>query len=450
MSTTFLIFSLMVSILFIVFFILKVKLNPAIALVLGSLLMGVITKLPILDIVNGINQGFGNMLMAIGFPIGFGIILGQLVSDCGGANVIANRIVELFPESKSIYAVAIAAFVLAIPVFFDVTFVILIPIGIALIKKINKSIAYVVGAISIGAGVAHTLVPPTPNPLAAAEIFGFDLGFMIIGGLLIGLIVTIIAVTIYCKILDCGIWKTDKDEKDTGIAEMENVIVEKAPSFGVAMIPIVLPIVTILLNTVTAAIMGDSQLIIFQFLGMKTISLLIGALSAYMVAARTIGSTKAGESATKALESAGIVFLITGAGGSFSKIIALTGVNNAIVKLITNISTSVVVVLLIGYVLGLLFRQITGSGTVASLTSMGIMASVASAVSIPPVFIALACLSGALFGATVNDSGFWIVSNMCGLSFTGGVKTYTLGQIVASIIAITLIVVVGFVSTIIM
>src|SRR5699024_1203475 len=110
------------------------------------------------------DNGFGDMLAGIGFPIGFGIILGQMVSDTGGANVIADRMVKIFPESKAMYAVAFAAFILAIPVFFDVTFVILIPIGVALMKKINKGIGYIAGAISIGAAVAHTLVPPTPNP----------------------------------------------------------------------------------------------------------------------------------------------------------------------------------------------------------------------------------------------------------------------------------------------
>lgn len=447
MSTSYLLISLLISILFVVFFILKVKLNPAIALILGALLLGVITKMPILDVVNGINQGFGDLLMAIGFPIGFGIILGQLVSDCGGANVIANSMVKLFPESKAIYAVAIAAFILSIPVFFDVTFVILIPIGVALMKKINKHIGYIVGAISIGAGVAHTLVPPTPNPLAAAEIFNFDLGYMILAGVLIGLLIVIIAVTIYCKILDRGLWKADKDETGHGISDLKEITLDNAPSFGVSMIPIILPIITILLNTITSSIMGEGQPIIFQFLGNKTISLLIGALSAYVIATRTIGSKKSEVSATKALESAGIVFLITGAGGSYSKIIRLTGVDNAIVDLVTNISSSLIVVLLISYILGLAFRQITGSGTVASLTTMTIMSSVAATVSVHPVFIALACLSGALFGGTVNDSGFWIVSNMCGLKFTGGVKTYTIGQIIASIIAIILIVVTASVST---
>ncbi len=447
MSTGFLVLSLVLSIALIMILIIKVKLNPAISLVLGALLLGVLSGLSLIDTINGINDGFGSMLGSIGFPIGFGIILGQLVSDCGGANVIAEKLVQLFPEKYALYAVAFAAFVLSIPVFFDVTFVILIPIGIALMKKINKGIAYIVGVISIGAGVAHTLIPPTPNPLAAAsaEYFDFDLGIMIGAGFCIGFVMVLVAVTIYTKILDRGLWKVESDETGEGPAVEEIEMPEKVPSFGVAMIPVILPVVLILVNTICDMVL-DSTPVFISFLGTKTVSLLMGALAAYVIAVRTIGMKETEKSATEALKSAGIVFLITGAGGSLSKIIDLAGVNDAIVTLIGGLSSNILVVLLIGYFLGLIFRQITGSGTTASLTSMSIMTSVAATVSIHPVFLALACLDGALFGCTINDSGFWIVTNMSGFTVTGGMKTYTLGQAIASVIGIIIIIIVAMIS----
>ena len=298
------------------------------------------------------------------------------------------------------YAVAFAAFILAIPVFFDVTFVILIPIGVALMKKINKGIGYIAGAISIGAAVAHTLVPPTPNPLAAPEYFDFDLGIMIAMGIILG-------------------------------------------------IPIFLPVVLILLNTVIDAATGDVPAVI-EFLGTKTISMLCGVIAATIISIKFLGLKKTEESANNALQSAGLVFLITAAGGAFAAVITASGVNGAIESMVSNISGNVVVVLLLAYILGLLFRQITGSGTVASLTTFSIMQSVAAVTPIHPVFIALACLSGAMFGATVNDSGFWIVTNMCGFNFSGGVKTYMLGEAIASVVGIILIVIVGLISTLIL
>lgn len=448
MSTGLLVGSLILAISLIMVLIIKVKLNPAISLVLGALLLGAMSGLSLMEAIDGINQGFGSMLGSIGFPIGFGIILGQLVSDSGGANVIAERLVSLFPPKYALYAVAFAAFVLSIPVFFDVTFVILIPIGIALMKKINKGIAYIVGVIAIGAGTAHTLVPPTPNPLAAAsaDYFNFDLGIMIAGGTLIGIVMVFAAVTIYTRILDSGLWKADKDETGEGPSVEEMEMPDKRPSFGVSMIPILLPVVLILLNTVLDMVMDETPAVI-SFMGTKTMSLLLGALAAYGIAVRCIGMKRTEKSATEALKSAGIVFLITGAGGSLSEIIKLSGVNDAIVTLIGGLSSNVFVVLIIGYLLGLVFRQITGSGTTASLTSMSIMTSVAATVPIHPVFLALACLDGALFGCTINDSGFWIVTNMSGFNVTGGIKTYTLGQAIASVIGIVLIISIAMVST---
>lgn len=451
---------LVLSIALVVLAITKFKVNPAIALVLGALLLGALTGVPLNDVtaddgtvttglVNVINNGFGNMLAGIGFPIGFGIILGQMVSDTGGANVIADRLVKIFPASKAMYAVAFAAFILAIPVFFDVTFVILIPIGVALMKKVDKGIGYMTGAISIGAAVAHTLIPPTPNPLAAPEYFNFDLGIMIGVGIALGIPIVLISVLVHGKILDRIGWNTEKDENGNGLDIEEQKLPEKLPSFGISLIPIFLPVVLILLNTVLDAAMGKSPEAI-AFLGSKTMSMLVGVVAATIISVKVLGLKKTEESATNALKSAGLVFLITGAGGSFAAVITASGVNDAIKNMVSNISGNVVVVLLLAWVLGVLFREITGSGTVASLTTFSIMQGVAAVTAIHPVFIALACLSGAMFGATVNDSGFWIVTNMCGFNFTGGVKTYMLGEAIASVVGIILVIIVGLISTLIL
>lgn len=459
MSTGLMIVCLVVSIVLVVLAITKFKVNPAVALILGALLLGALTGLPLTDttaedgtvtsgLVSVIDNGFGSMLAGIGFPIGFGIILGQMVSDTGGANVIADRMVGIFPASKAMYAVAFAAFILAIPVFFDVTFVILIPIGVALMKKINKGIGYIAGAISIGAAVAHTLVPPTPNPLAAPEYFDFDLGIMIAMGIILGIPIVLISVVIHGKLIDKFGWSEEKDENGSGLDIDEQNLPEKLPSFGVSLIPIFLPVVLILLNTVMGAV-GDVPAVV-SFLGTKTISMLCGVIAATIISIKVLGLKKTEESANNALKSAGLVFLITGAGGAFAAVITASGVNGAIESMVSNISGNVVIVLLLAYILGLLFRQITGSGTVASLTTFSIMQSVAAVTPIHPVFIALACLSGAMFGATVNDSGFWIVTNMCGFNFSGGVKTYMLGEAIASVVGIILIVIVGLISTLIL
>ena len=429
--------ALLISMVVILFLILKVKLNAAIALVLGSILMGILSGITTLETIDGINVGFGNMLKGMGLPIGFGIILGELVSASGGAKIIADKIVQAFPKNKAIYAIGLAAFVLAIPVYFDVTFVILM----ALMKEINKSIAHVVGAITIGAAAAHTMVPPTPAPLAAGEIFGFDTGLMIAFGGIVSLIGVFVVIKIYTMILDKSekFWKPEKDIATEAVIVKEETKNIKKPSFAMAMLPIIVPIIMIIINTVANSVLGEAEPEIFKFIGDKTTALLAGAIVAYLIAVRSMGQKAAEKAATDSLSSAGIVFLITGAGGAFSNIITITGVSDAISDIVSGLTTNVFVVIILAYLVGLLIKQVTGSGTVSAITSMTIMSSVAPAVALPPVFIAMACLSGTLFGATVNDSGFWIVTNMSGLEFTGGVKTYTIPEMIESVVYLVII-----------
>ncbi len=150
------------------------------------------------------------------------------MSDSGAASVIADKLVSAFPEKRSIWGLSIAGFILSIPVFFDVTFIILIPIGITIASKINLKMCYVTGCLTIGATTAHCVVPPTPNPLAAADIFGFDLGIMLIVGLVVGFITVMISNFIYIKIHDRGIWNDEKDVNHSSNVAQELVAAHKA------------------------------------------------------------------------------------------------------------------------------------------------------------------------------------------------------------------------------
>lgn len=432
---------LAISIGLILFAILKLKLNPAIALVLGSIFMGLASGLSPKDTVSTIGSGFGNLMTGIGLSVGFGVILGQLLSDSGGAVVIARTMINATSEKYSLYALGITAFILSIPVFYDVTFVILIPLAIAVSRQINKPIQYTVGAMTIGAGAAHTLAPPTPNPLAAAEILGFDLGIMVVVGTIGGLIAALLAMKIYFKLLDKGLWNKEKDE--TGIKSYEvkeNVEHKKYPSFIAALIPIVLPVILILVGTVADATMDEVPMFI-TFISNKTIALLCGVLSAYIVANRVMTKKETDASATEALKSTGIVLLITGAGGSFGAIISATGLADNIATAISGISTSPVLALIIAFFIAALFRIALGSGTVASITTMTIMSSVSAVVGIHPVWMAIACLSGSLSCGHVNDSGFWVSTNLPGFTITGGLKSYTLGNAITAVIAMIIAVV---------
>lgn len=431
MSGVFLVVNLIIAIAIMIALILIPKMNPAISLVVASIYMGVTCGLGFVTSIETIATGFGDMMASIGLPIGFGVILGQLMSDTGAAKVIAKTIVNAVPNKYVLYAVAAAGFILAIPVFFDVTFIILIPIGIAVAREVNKPLAYVVGALTIGDGIAQTLVPPTPNPLAAPDILGFHLGTMVIMGLIIGALATLVSVFVYTKIHDTGFFKPDKDIVKN-VEYSDDTELQNVPGFFVSLMPILIPVVCILVGTGASAVYDEVPLIA-QFLGNKIVAIMLGTIFAYFIAYKYIGRNAAESSANEALKQAGVVLLITGAGGSFGSIISATDIGNALVSTLSINSDSVLKALFLAYFIGCIFRIAQGSGTVAGITAMTIMATVAPSISIHPVYLALAALAGGISVGHVNDSGFWVVTNLSGFNVTGGLKTYTVAQIIMSI-----------------
>lgn len=436
---------LIISIVVILISIMKLKLSPVIGLIFGSLVMGLGCGMNLLDTATTIGTGFGDLMAGIGLPIGLGVILGKLLEENGGARVIAETLVAKAGEKYALYALGFAGFLLAIPVFFDITFIILVPLAIEVSKTLKKPLPYAIGAVTIGAAGAHTLVPPTPNPLAAAQIFHFDLGIMLGVGAVVCLFVYIIGTTIYFKMLDKGFWNKEKDE--TGILEMSESkpIPEGAPSFGMALIPLLLPVVCILLDTVSTAFGVDSA--VLSFLADKTIAMLLGTLAAYLISIKSIGKNLESV-ANKAVADSGIVLLITGAGGSFGAVISATGFADIIAESFTSIGTSPVVLVLFAFIIAVVFRIALGSGTVASITSMNIMAGFASMTTLHPVFIALACLAGGISIGHVNDSGFWVVTNMSGYTVKGGLKSYTLAGIFIAVFTMIVCIAAALISSI--
>ena len=424
---------LVISIAVILFTILKCKLNPTIALIFGCLVMGLGSGMGLVETASTIGSGFGSLMTGIGLPIGLGVILGTLLEKSGGARVIADTLVHAAGEKYALYALGLASFLLAIPVFFDITFIILIPLAIEVSKSMKKPLPYTVGAITIGAAGAHTLVPPTPNPLAAASIFNFDLGIMLGVGALVCFVACLISWFIYFKLLDRGFWKPETDETgllDTSVAEE---IPAGAPSFGMALIPLLLPVVCILLSTICGA-MGIKSVVI-DFLSNKIIAMLLGTLAAYLIAIKPLGKSME-KIANDAVASSGVVLLITGAGGSFGSVIGATGFADLIAANFQSVGQSPLVLVLFAFVLAVIFRVALGSGTVASITTMNIMAGFAGLTTLHPVFLALACLAGGISVGHINDSGFWVVANMSGYTVKGGLKSYTIAGIFIALVTI--------------
>ena len=418
--------NLAISIAIILFLVLKFKINPVISMILASLYMGISCSLGFMDTITSINSGFGSLMTGIGFPIGFGIMMGQILEDSGAAESLAKSILKAFPGKKAPWALGLTAFLLSIPVFFDVTFVILIPLGIAVAKETKRPLAYFAGAIAIGGVSSQTFVPPTPNPLAAATILDFDLSYIIIAGTIVGLAAAVFSMFVWFRMLDRpGFWDPNKDE--TGLLDMDAAVVHRVdlPSPWAAVIPICLPVLAILIGSFWPVVTGSDAPVVIQFISQKTIAILLGLLAAYAILLKRMGWSGLNESVSKSLKQAGVVLLITGAGGAFGAVIQATNIGEVLIAGLTEGQSSTMLILCLTFGIGVLFRVAQGSGTVASITAMTIMASVAPSAGCHPVYIALAALAGGNFIGHVNDSGFWVVTNLSGASVTGGLKTYT-------------------------
>ena len=418
--------NLAISIAIILFLVLKFKINPVISMILASLYMGISCSLGFMDTITSINSGFGSLMTGIGFPIGFGIMMGQILEDSGAAESLAKSILKAFPGKKAPWALGLTAFLLSIPVFFDVTFVILIPLGIAVAKETKRPLAYFAGAIAIGGVSSQTFVPPTPNPLAAATILNFDLSYIIIAGTIVGLAAAVFSMFVWFRMLDRpGFWDPNKDE--TGLLDMDAAVVHRVdlPSPWAAVIPICLPVLAILIGSFWPVVTGSDAPVVIQFISQKTIAILLGLLAAYIILLKRLGWSGINESVSKSLKQAGVVLLITGAGGAFGAVIQATNIGEVLIAGLTEGQSSTMLILCLTFGIGVLFRVAQGSGTVASITAMTIMASVAPSAGCHPVYIALAALAGGNFIGHVNDSGFWVVTNLSGASVTGGLKTYT-------------------------
>lgn len=423
--------NLIIAIAIILILVLKVKVNPTIALIVASIYMGISCQLGLTTTVDSINNGFGNLMASTGLPIGLGIMMGQILQDSGAAESLARAILKVFPGNKAPWALGLTAFLLSIPVFFDVTFVILIPLGIAVAKQTKRPLPYFAGAIAIGGVSSQTFVPPTPNPLASASILSFDLSYIIILGLIVGLISALFSMFVWFKLLNRpGFWNPEKDT--TGLLDMsgEGVMEEKdLPSPWAAVIPILLPVLCILIGSFWPVVTGNDAPAFISFLSQKTIAILLGLIAAYLLLTRKMGLQAIGDSVSESLKQAGIVVFITGAGGAFGSVIQATNIGEVLIGGLTEGQSSTILILCVTFLIGVLFRVAQGSGTVASITAMTIMATVAPSAGCHPVYVAIAALAGGNFIGHVNDSGFWVVTNLSGASVTGGLKTYTLNTV---------------------
>ena len=415
--------------------IIRWKMQPFIALLVVSMFTALAAGMPPGKVMECVQNGMGGTLGFIAVVVGLGAMFGQMLEISGGAERLTLTLLRLFGKDKADWAVSLAGFVVAIPVFFDVGFIILVPLIYALARETKRSLLYYGIPLLAGLAVTHAFVPPTPGPIAVAQLVGADLGRVILFGSLIGLPCAIAAGPLFGAWIARRIY-AEVPEYMTG-GQRAEVRTDGLPSFGLVFGILLLPLVLILVNTVTGALLTGPEHAALRrvcaFIGHPFFALLAATLVAFTAlgTCRGLSREKVNEIATSALAPAGLIILVTGAGGVFKQVLVDSGAGKALAEAMADIGVHPVWA---AFLIALLVRAVAGSATVAMLTAGGIIAPLLEGSPVEPALIVIAIAAGATAVSHVNDSGFWLVNRYFGLSAKDTLKSWT---VMESIIGIT-------------
>ncbi|MGB3828998.1 MAG: GntP family permease [Ornithinimicrobium sp.] len=428
------------------FLIMKVKLHAFVSLVLVSLLTAVAAGIPLADVPTALMSGFSSTLGSVALLVAFGVMLGRLLEHTGGAQVLADTLINRFGEKRAPLALGIAALIFGFPIFFDAGLVVFLPIIFTVARRFGGSILKY-GLPTAGAFAAmHAIVPPHPGPVAAADLMGGDIGIT----LLVGIPVAIISWYVGAYLV--GTWLGNRfdvsipdllfGKENAGVQEANGVgdhngggtaVRTQAPAFGVVLMLLLLPFLLIALNTVVGTLRTAGTISedaawgsFLQLVGQTPIALLLTVIAAVIVLSPGRFSIPA---ATKLMDEAlgpiAAIILITGAGGMFGGVLRASGIGQALTESLSDVGLPL---LLQAFLIATALRVAQGSATVALTTTAGLISAQVAAEDLSDVKIALlvfAVAAGATVLSHVNDSGFWLVSRFFGMDEKTTLKTWT-------------------------
>lgn len=426
---------LAIGIAVLIFLVLKTKIQAFLALIISTVVVGVIGGMPLTNItievdgvektfgiVNSITSGFGGTLGSIGIIIGFGVMMGQIFEVTGAAKRMAHTFLKLFGKKREEEALALTGFLVSIPIFCDSGFVVLAPIAKAISKATKKSVIGLGTALAAGLVITHSLVPPTPGPLGVCGIFGVDVGKFILLTLVLALPMAIACIAYSRLYLSKKYYRIPNEEGE--IVEMPYQEPNYEAAFSMDMtgvpgalesfMPLIIPIILILINTVATA-MGKTEgfMNVLVFLGQPIVAVGLGLIVAILTLGRSLDRHEALTEMEKGMASAGIIMLVTGGGGALGQIIKDSGLGTFMAE---GLAKTAIPIIILPLLISTAMRFIQGSGTVAMTTAASITATIIAASGVSPILGAVACCVGSLFFGYFNDSYFWVVNRTLGVS----------------------------------
>jgi len=420
--------------------ILKLRLPAFISLLIASIVVGLLAGLSGEEVINTVKSGMGGTLGFVATVVGLGALFGGILELSGGAKAIAEQLLKTFGAQNSGTALGLTGFLVAIPVFFDVAFIILIPVIYALQRSSGKSILHYAIPLLAGLAVTHSFIPPTPGPIAVADILGVNLGWVMLAGIIAGFPAMVVSGILFGKYIG------NKIHVPAPAEEKAETALHSLPKFSTVFAIILLPILLIVLNTLTAEnfipVKSAQLKSTIALVGHPFVALIIANLIAWYLLGRRKGYTSEQllKVSTNSLKPAGIIILLTGAGGVFKQVLVDTGAGAAMATALADIGMPLI---LFAFLAACLVRVIQGSATVAMITAAGLVYpfmenSGLGGMQVAAIVIAIA--SGASIFSHVNDSGFWLVKEYLGLTEKQTFRSWTM---MTTILAMT-----GFASAV--
>jgi gluconate:H+ symporter, GntP family len=414
------------------------RLNAFVALTVISLVVGAGSGMPLGTVVRAFQEGVGSTLGFIAVVIGLGTMVGKMLAESGGADVVADRLIRLFGLRRVHWTIALVAFVIGLPMFFSVGLVLVAPIVFTLARRERLPLLLVGLPLVAGLSASHGLVPPHPGPLAAIERLHADMGVTIFWSIVIGLPAALIVGPPLGWLVGPrlavapGALATELSAREEG---------RPRPGFGVTLFAILLPIVLMLGATAAAVVWpaGGRLRTAVEFAGSPIVAMTLAVLVSFQVfgVACGLGRKAILRFSEECLGPVASVLLVVGAGGGFGRVLDAAGVGTALHDVASSVRLSP---LLLGWVIAALLRIAVGSATVAIVTAAGIMAPVAAAIpGTNRELLVLALGAGSIVASHVNDGGFWLVKEYFNLTVVQTLATWTVLETAFSIVALCLV-----------
>lgn len=414
--------------------ILSYRIQAFLALLITCILVGILAGMPPAGIIDSIQKGMGSTLGFVAVVVGLGAMFGAILEASGGARAIAGRMLKDAGSGRTSWALMGTGFLVAIPVFFDVGFIILVPLIYSLQRTTGRSLLLYGIPLLAGLAITHAFIPPTPGPVAVADILDVDLGWVIVAGVIVGLPTAVVAGPLFGRYI-AGRIQIEAPEAP----EAENDDIETPSVWPVLMI-IALPIVLIVLNTLFgpdglwSGLLPPSVSKWLELIGHPFAALILANLIAWYNLGLKRGMAPAVlfSITGRSLAPAGVIILLTGAGGAFKQILTDTGVGALIADYFTSLGLGPLV---FGFVVAVLVRVLQGSATVAMITAAGMTAPFMTGLLSPwnQALVVIAIASGASMLSHVNDSGFWLVNKYLGLTETQTFRSWTMMTVLLGI-----------------